>query len=57
MRLYHYDEFEEGSEYYSATPAPSSVVNHPNGACTAAGVRLPDQPQQERERAPLAAPT
>ena len=47
-RYYQYDEFEEGSEYYSAT---SSVLNVPNGTGTS------DQPcgfgmnlQQERER-------
>jgi iron complex outermembrane recepter protein len=33
-RYYHYDEFEEGSEYYSETTSPL-VVNHPDGACTA----------------------
>ena len=36
-RWYHYDEFEHGSEFYTAyTPNPL-VVNHANGACTAAG--------------------
>jgi iron complex outermembrane recepter protein len=30
-RHYHYDEFEQGSEYYSAT---SSILNVPNGALT-----------------------
>jgi iron complex outermembrane receptor protein len=35
-RWYHYDEFEEGSEFYTETGNPL-VVNHPNGACTAAG--------------------
>jgi iron complex outermembrane recepter protein len=35
-RFYHYDEFEHGSEYYSET-TNSLVVNHLNGACTAAG--------------------
>jgi iron complex outermembrane receptor protein len=45
IRFYHYDEFEEGSEYYSATTSgsfsPSGqglVVNHLNGQCTAAGL-------------------
>jgi iron complex outermembrane receptor protein len=35
-RWYHYDEFEEGSEFYTETGNPL-VVNNPNGACTAAG--------------------
>ena len=50
LRFYHYDEFEEGSEYYSATTSgafgsdrkPTAggglVVNHLNGQCTAAGL-------------------
>lgn len=33
-RYFHYDEFEEGSEYYSETTSPL-IVNHPDGACTA----------------------
>jgi outer membrane receptor protein involved in Fe transport len=33
-RYYHYDEFEEGSEYYSETSSPL-ITNHPDGACTA----------------------
>jgi iron complex outermembrane receptor protein len=33
-RHYHYDEFEHGSEYYSAT---STVLNVPNGTCTHCG--------------------
>ncbi|HEY8051826.1 MAG TPA: TonB-dependent receptor [Steroidobacteraceae bacterium] len=36
VRFYHYDEFEHGSEYYSESTSPL-VVNHANGACTAAG--------------------
>jgi outer membrane receptor protein involved in Fe transport len=35
-RYFHYDEFEEGSEYYSETTSPL-IVNHPDGACTSAG--------------------
>ena len=31
-RYFHYDEFEQGSEFYSET---STVLNVPNGACTA----------------------
>ncbi|MGD0491126.1 MAG: TonB-dependent receptor [Steroidobacteraceae bacterium] len=31
-RYYHYDEFEQGSEFYSET---STTLNVPNGACTA----------------------
>jgi iron complex outermembrane receptor protein len=49
LRFYHYDEFEEGSEYYNAstsgafsngvaTPGGGLVVNHLNGQCTAAGL-------------------
>ena len=34
IRHYHYDEFEDGSEYYSAT---STVLNVPNGTCTHCG--------------------
>jgi iron complex outermembrane receptor protein len=35
-RFYHYDEFEYGSEYGSESTSPL-IINHPNGACTAAG--------------------
>jgi outer membrane receptor protein involved in Fe transport len=35
-RHYTYDEFEDGSLFYSATTSPL-VLNHPNGACTRAG--------------------
>jgi outer membrane receptor protein involved in Fe transport len=35
-RYFHYDEFEQGSEYYSETTSPL-IINHPNGACTATG--------------------
>jgi iron complex outermembrane recepter protein len=45
IRFYHYDEFEEGSEYYSESTSGSFsptgqglVVNHLNGQCTAAGL-------------------
>ena len=45
VRFYHYDEFEHGSEYYSESTSGSFsrsgqglVVNHLNGACTAAGL-------------------
>jgi iron complex outermembrane recepter protein len=31
-RHYHYDEFEEGSEWFSATTA-NVILNHANGAC------------------------
>jgi len=34
-RRYHYDEFQHGSQWYSETIKPL-IVNHPNGACTAA---------------------
>lgn len=36
-RRYHYDEFEEGSEWYTDTSS-TLILNHPNGACTAAGM-------------------
>ncbi|MGH9643587.1 MAG: TonB-dependent receptor plug domain-containing protein, partial [Terriglobales bacterium] len=35
-RRYHYDEFEEGSVWYSGIDN-QLIVDHPNGACTAAG--------------------
>jgi outer membrane receptor protein involved in Fe transport len=35
-RWYHYDEFENGSEFYSES-AGANMVNVPNGTCTAAG--------------------
>jgi len=35
-RHYHYEEFEEGSAFYSETTSPL-LINHPNGACVAAG--------------------
>ena len=34
-RHYHYDEFEEGSVWYTLTGDPL-ILDHPNGACTAA---------------------
>jgi iron complex outermembrane recepter protein len=36
-RWYHYDEFEEGSQFTSESTA-TVLVNHPNGACTNAGL-------------------
>ena len=35
-RHYHYDEFEEGSQWLSETTS-TLIVDHPNGACLAAG--------------------
>jgi iron complex outermembrane receptor protein len=35
-RRYHYDEFEHGSEWYTESTSPL-LINHPNGACIAAG--------------------
>jgi len=35
-RWFHYDEFEEGSEFFSETSSPL-ILSHPNGACTNAG--------------------
>jgi len=37
-RYYKYDEFEYGSEYYTESTTAGLVVNHANGACTAAGL-------------------
>lgn len=37
-RFYKYDEYEHGSEYYSESTSTGLVVNHLNGACTAAGL-------------------
>jgi iron complex outermembrane receptor protein len=37
-RRYHYDEFEHGSEWYSESSASGLILDHPNGACTAAGL-------------------
>jgi outer membrane receptor protein involved in Fe transport len=36
-RWYHYNEFEEGSEFYTESSSQPLLINHPNGACTAAG--------------------
>jgi outer membrane receptor protein involved in Fe transport len=36
-RHYNYDNFESGSEFYSETTSPL-ILNHPNGACTNAGL-------------------
>jgi len=36
-RRYNYKEFEEGSEWYTESTSPL-LVNHPNGACIAAGL-------------------
>jgi len=51
MRRYHYDDFENGSQYYSQT-TDASILNHPDGACTmiGLGVWVANQPCQERER-------
>src|SRR3984957_17512960 len=35
-RYFHYDEFEQGVEFFSGTSSPL-ILNHPNGACIAAG--------------------
>ena len=34
IRYFHYDEFEDGSEFYAETSNPLTL-NHPNGSCTA----------------------
>jgi iron complex outermembrane recepter protein len=33
-RHYHYDEFEEGSEWYSESTSNGLILDHANGACT-----------------------
>ena len=35
-RWYHYDDFEDGSEFYSESTSQALLINHQNGACTAA---------------------
>jgi iron complex outermembrane receptor protein len=35
-RYYHYDEFEQGSEFYSESSSPL-ILNHPNGVCIQGG--------------------
>lgn len=37
-RLYHYDEFEEGSEWYSESSSSGYVLDHPNGVCIQKGL-------------------
>lgn len=37
-RWFRYNEFEEGSEYYSESTSTGLVLNHANGACTAGGL-------------------
>jgi iron complex outermembrane recepter protein len=36
-RWYHYNEFEEGSEFYTESSTQPLLINHANGACTAGG--------------------
>jgi len=36
-RWFHYSEFEEGSEFYTASSSPLTL-NHPNGTCVDAGL-------------------
>jgi iron complex outermembrane recepter protein len=36
-RWYHYDEFEEGSEFYTESSSQPLLINHANGSCTNAG--------------------
>jgi outer membrane receptor protein involved in Fe transport len=38
-RHYHYDNFESGSQWYTATTSPL-ILNHPDGACTTSGIPL-----------------
>jgi iron complex outermembrane recepter protein len=37
IRHYHYDEFEYGSEFATVTTSAAPILDHPNGACIAAG--------------------
>jgi iron complex outermembrane recepter protein len=37
-RWYKYDEFEEGSEYYTESTSSGYVLNHANGVCTQKGL-------------------
>jgi iron complex outermembrane recepter protein len=37
-RWYSYEEYEEGSEYYTQSTSSGIVLDHPNGACTAASL-------------------
>ncbi len=37
-RWYSYEEYEEGSEYYSESTSTGLVVDHANGVCIAAGL-------------------
>jgi iron complex outermembrane receptor protein len=41
-RHYHYDEFEEGSEWYSETSTNGLILNHANGACIEATTVVPN---------------
>ena len=38
LRIYHYDEFEHGSQYNDVVSAQGLAVDHLNGQCTAAGL-------------------
>ena len=58
IRHYNYKEFEEGSEWYTESTGSGLPVNHPNGACTAAGlcgfpINLSKSESGNRERANL----
>ena len=37
-RWYSYEEYEEGSEYYTESTSSGLVLDHANGACTAGGL-------------------
>jgi iron complex outermembrane recepter protein len=56
-RWFHYDEFEEGSEFYSESTSPL-ILSHANGACTAVsacgfGINLKKQENGFRSRGNL----
>lgn len=38
IRWYSYEEYEEGSEFYTESTSSGLVLDHPSGACTAAGL-------------------
>ncbi|MGO9803575.1 MAG: TonB-dependent receptor [Steroidobacteraceae bacterium] len=57
-RLYHYDEFEHGSEYYSESTSSGYILDHLNGVCTQKGlcgfpINLDKSEQGSRWRANL----
>jgi len=37
IRFFHYENFEDGSEFYTESAGQPLLINQPNGACTRAG--------------------